>query len=255
MIDFLKKGIEKRIAQAYDAEMLLKRDTHFPPYVSLKRSKRARRLALRLDPKERVFHLVIPNGMSLKKAQRFAEEHDNWMQDALMDLPDPVPFEDGSVLPILGQDRRIHIFYDDTLRTTSITLKYKELIVTTNREDPSKRIERYLKKLAKEELSALAREKAAIIGEKINSVTTRDTKSRWGSCSTDNNLSFSWRLIFAPIEAFDYVVGHEVAHLKHMDHSRKFWTLCRSLSDDFVEGQYWMREHGHELMRYGASEH
>jgi len=232
--------------------MLLRQDNPFPPYIMVKRSKRARRLALRLDPKERVFHLVIPNGVNLKKAQRFAEEHDNWMQEALSDLPSPVPFEDGSDLPILGQDRRIHIFYDEALRTTSINLKFKELIVTTNKEDPTARIERALKRIAKKELTALAQQKAEEIGETIEKISVRDTKSRWGSCSSDGNLSFSWRLLFAPEEAFDYVVAHEVAHLVHMDHSRSFWKLCRSLSDNFIEGQYWMREHGHELMRYGA---
>lgn len=232
--------------------MLLRQETAFPPYVSLKRSKRARRLALRLDPKDRVFHLVVPAGMSLKRAQRFAEEHDRWMQDRLLDLPEPVPFEDGSILPIFGQNRRIHIFYDEGLRTTSINLKYQELIVTTNKEDPTARIERALKKKAREELLKLSREKAALIGKNVTAVSTRDTKSRWGSCSSDGSLSYSWRLIFAPYEALDYVVAHEVAHLRHMDHSRSFWSLCRELSDDFLEGQYWMQENGHELMRYGA---
>ena len=233
--------------------MLLRRDEKFPPYITLKRSKRARRLALRLDPKDRTFHLVIPSGTSLKRAQRFAEEHDSWMVDRLGELPEPVPFQDGSVLPILGQDRHIHIFYDESLRNTSITLKFKELIVTTNKEDPTARIERYLKKYAKKELLALSQEKAAEIGQTVKGVTVRDTKSRWGSCSTDGNLSYSWRLIFAPKESFDYVVAHEVAHLQHMDHSPAFWNVCRRLSDDFIEGQYWIQEHGHELMRYGAA--
>ena len=232
--------------------MLLRRDHTLPPYITLKRSKRARRMALRLDPKDRTFHLVVPNGISLKKAQRFAEEHDGWMMDKLMELPDPVPFEDGSIIPILGQNRRIHIFYDNTLRTTSINLKCHELIVTTNKEEPSIRIERYLKNLAKKELTKLAHDKADLIDKTVTNITTRDTKSRWGSCSSDGSLSFSWRLIFAPKEAFDYVVAHEVAHLEHLDHSKAFWSVCRDLSEDYFEGEYWMREHGHELMRYGA---
>jgi hypothetical protein len=78
----------------------------------------------------------------------------------------------------------------------------------------------------------------------------REKKSRWGSCSSDDHLSYSWRLIFAPPAALDYVVAHEVAHLVHMNHSKAFWNLCRSLSHDFVNGQYWMKNHGHELMRY-----
>ena len=58
-------------------------------------------------------------------------------------------------------------------------------------------------------------------------------------------------LIFAPPEAFDYVVAHEVAHLEHLNHSKAFWDLCENLSDNFDEGKYWMDTHGSELMRYG----
>ena len=234
--------------------MLLRREDSFPPYVTLKRSKRARRLALRLDPKDRTFHLVVPSGMSLRKAERFAQEHDDWMLDKLRELPEPISFEYGSVLPILGKNRRLHIFYDETLRTTFIDLKDKELIVTTNLDDPSSRIERYLKKLAKQTISDLVHEKAKRIGKRVRSVSVKDTKSRWGSCSSNGNISFSWRLIFAPYESLDYVVAHEVAHLRHMNHSTAFWNQCRELSDDFLEGEFWMRENGHELMRYGVND-
>ena len=109
---------------------------------------------------------------------------------------------------------------------------------------------RYLKKLVKDEISILAHEKATKIDQTINKIHVRDTKTRWGSCSEDGNLNFSWRLIFAPYESLDYVVGHEVAHLEHLDHSKAFWSVCRKLSDDFVEGKYWMQAHGSELMRY-----
>ncbi|MEM7650786.1 MAG: SprT family zinc-dependent metalloprotease [Pseudomonadota bacterium] len=223
-----------------------------PDYIVIKHSTRAKRLALRLDAQKRVFNLVIPKRVSIKAAVRFAEEHDSWMMEKLAELPAPIPYEDGMILPLFGEDVRVKIFYDSTLKITSITLKKNELSVSTNKEDPTSRIERYLKKIVKEELTKLSRDKAAQIDKTINTISIRDTKSRWGSCSEDNNLSYSWRLIFAPTAAFDYVVAHEVAHLQHLDHSRAFWALCRELSDDFVEGQYWMQEHGHELMRYGA---
>ena len=100
----------------------------------------------------------------------------------------------------------------------------------------------------------MATDKADIINKNISSVTVRDTKSRWGSCSHKGELSFSWRLIFAPYDAIDYVIAHEVAHLIHMDHSKNFWTLCRSLSSNFVEGKFWMQNHGNSLMRYGIND-
>ena len=223
-------------------------------YLVIKRSPRARRLALRLDPKERVFHLVIPPGTPLKKAKEFARENREWMLERLRDLPEAVPFEDGQTIPIFGKNRVIRIHRKKSFKTTDFILKYNELIILTNLDDPTPRLRRYLAKLAKEEISKLAHQKAERVKKRIASIHVRDTKSRWGSCSEDGNLSFSWRLIFAPYAALDYVVGHEVAHLKHLDHSKNFWRVCRQLSDDFLEGHYWMSNYGHELMRYGSAE-
>ena len=224
-----------------------------PDYVRVEKSPRAKRLALRLNPKERVFHLVIPRGMSLAKAQAFAEEHDRWMKEKLRDLPRPVRLKNGAAIPIMGRCRTLKIIYSSNLKTTEILLKHNELLVFTNLENPTQRIVRFLKKLAKDELTKLSIEKAEKIGKKVRAVSVRDTKSRWGSCSQDNRLSYSWRLIFAPSEAFDYVVAHEVAHLRHLDHSQNFWNLCKKLSDNYFDGQFWMHNHGHELMRYSVS--
>ncbi len=226
-------------------------DTHLPSYVKLKKSTRARRMALRLDAKERVFHLVLPRGISMKSAHAFIEEHERWMKEKLRDLPRPVSFAHGEILPIFGRNRTIHIIKRKTLKTTDVILKHNELLVVTFLDDPTEKIKRALAKIAKEKLSELAHEKAEEMGAKIKEIHVRDTKSRWGSCAEDGGLSFSWRLIFAPMVALDYVVAHEVAHLRHMNHGRHFWNLCRSLSDDFLEGQYWMQNYGQDLMRYG----
>ena len=220
-------------------------------HIRIKHSARARRLALRLDPKERVINLVIPKGVSLKKAQNFARYHETWIEKALMELPPTVPFLQDKTIPLLGADRTISIERNAAHKITDISLTPDHLHIKTNKDDPSARIERFLKNLAKEKLTEMATAKALDINKPVKSITVRDTKSRWGSCSDDGKLSFSWRLIFAPSLAMDYVVAHEVAHLIHMDHSKKFWALCRDLSIDFVEGEYWMRNHGHELMRFG----
>lgn len=219
----------------------------------IKHSTRARRLALRLDPKERVINLVVPKGVSLKKAHDFARYHETWIAKAMMELPPVLPFENDRVIPILGINRTIRIIHSPSAKTTDIQLTQTELIITTNKDDPAARIERFLKNLVKDEITEIAKAKALDIGKPIRAISVRDTKSRWGSCSEDGKLSFSWRLIFAPSLALDYVVAHEVAHLVHLDHSQRFWNLCRNLSIDFVEGEYWMRNHGHELMRYGQS--
>lgn len=219
--------------------------------VTVKRSKRARRVALRLDAKEGVMNLVVPPHMKLDSALKFAKTHEKWVKETLAALPPSVPFEDGTIIPILGQKRRISITYDEKFKRTDIQLLKTVLQVRTNQIDPSRRIRRYLKTLAKETLTEMTKKKIRRIGVDKVTVAVRETKSRWGSCSEDGNISYSWRLIFAPEIAMDYVVAHEVAHLAHMDHGDEFWRLCRRLSKDVFEGEYWMRNHGNILLRYG----
>ena len=219
--------------------------------VTVKRSKRAKRVALRLDPIERVINLVIPQRMSLKKAYFFAREHEEWVRETLENLAPAVPFIHDMTLPIFGDTVTLDIHHNPEAKRTTLKQYDDMLMVKTYQDDPTNRITTHLRKLARNGLADIASEKADMIGKTISSVSVRDTKSRWGSCSQDGSLSFSWRLIFAPYDAIDYVVAHEVAHLVHMNHNKDFWALCRDLSCNFVEGKYWMQNHGNELMRYG----
>lgn len=219
--------------------------------VSVKRSKRARRVALRLDPIERVINLVVPEKMPLHKAYMFAADHEDWVRETLGNLAAPVPFTHGQTLPIFGDKITLDITKDPTLKHTKIKLEGDTLNITTYQNDPSNRIKAYFKKTARAGLADIATDKAEEIGQALRSVRVRDTKSRWGSCSQDGDLSFSWRLIFAPYTAIDYVVAHEAAHLVHMDHSKNFWTLCEGLCLNYREGKTWMKRHGNDLMRYG----
>ena len=208
-------------------------------------------MALRLDPKERVINLVVPKGVSEARALAFAAEQQDWITKHLKRLPQAVAYKDGTVIPVLGQDVRLCITQDFTLKRTSISLNNNELLVSTNKEAPQGRIIRFLKNLAKEKLTTLSHEKAAILGKTVKAVQIRDTKSRWGSCTPDGRISYSWRLIHAPYESLDYVAAHEVAHLKHMNHSPRFWALCEKLCDDYESGKGWMRANAQDLMRYG----
>lgn len=219
-------------------------------FVEVRRSTRAKKLSLRLDTKKRVFTLVVPPRTSLRRAYDFAIDHEEWMQEKLAELPLPIALKHGTIVPIFGVPHEIKVQQDNAARRTDIRAENATLFVRTNKEDPSGRIIRFLKNMAKEELTLLSREKAARIDKKVSSVSVRDTKTRWGSCSADGSLSYSWRLIFAPYESFDYVVAHEVAHLEHLNHSKAFWRLCEELSENYEDGHGWMRKNSYELMRY-----
>lgn len=86
-----------------------------------------------------------------------------------------------------------------------------------------------------------------LTGGRYTSITVRDQKTRWGSCSSRGTLSFNYRLIFAPDIILDYVVVHELCHLTHMNHSRDFWNMVGSILPDYREHRKWLREHGNEL--------
>ena len=235
-----------------DKSFFLSED-ELPSHVNLRISSRARRLALRLDAQKRVFDLVVPQGMSMRHALNFVQDHEQWMEERLAELPSPIYFEDGVSIPVLGQDRVIEVI--DTPMRPAIQLKEDRLLVRANDASTGPRIERFLKKRAQQELDILSREKAASIGQSVNKVTVRDPKTRWGSCTSEGSLSYSWRLILAPYEAMDYVVAHEVAHLVHMDHSKSFWALCIELSENYKAGHGWMKQHGQELRRYASAQY
>jgi hypothetical protein len=108
----------------------------------------------------------------------------------------------------------------------------------------------FLKREARKSLDARTTNFAARLGIKPSRITVRDTASRWGSCSSGRSLSFSWRLILAPQFVLDYVVAHEVAHLREMNHGKRFWALLGELVGDYEKPQLWLNQHGSSLHRY-----
>ncbi len=220
------------------------------PALVIKINARAKRMALRVDTHRRVVNLIIPKRATLRGAYLFALENRHWIRQKVDEMPILINYIDEEVISILGKLITIHINFDPNLKKTDIQLKNNLLVVHTNKNDPALRIRRFIINYAKDQLTKHSLEKAAILGKKVDSVTVKDTISRWGSCSHDGKLNYSWRLIFAPMDAFDYVVAHEVAHLKHLDHSPAFWHVCEDLSANYSKGKTWMKRHSQELIRY-----
>jgi len=216
------------------------------------RSARAKRIAMRVDPARGDTILVVPMRSSEKSAWKFAHKNRDWIETHLAGLDAPVPFAHDMVLPILGIERRIHIERKER-GLSDITLHDDTLHVVTAREDPATNIRQHLTRMLEDIVVPMAHEKAARIDRAFTGLQLRDTRTRWGSCSPDGKMMLSWRLVFAPMQTIDYVVAHEVAHLRHLDHSRAFWSLARELSDDFTYGKHWLDINGDRLLRYGVS--
>ncbi len=88
---------------------------------------------------------------------------------------------------------------------------------------------------------------ARLMGVTYGRITIREQKTRWGSCSSKGNLNFNWRLIFAPEEVLDYVVVHELAHRKEMNHSPAFYTVVESVLPDYRKARKWLKDNGQTL--------
>ncbi len=214
----------------------------------VRRSSRARRLALRIDPRHDQPELVLPRGVSLEEGRRFAAGRAQWLRRRLAELPPRVPFAAGSMIPVLGVPHRVR--HEPGTRG-GVRRAAGELIVSGPVAELPRRLEAWLKAEARRLLGARARSAAARLGRDPPPIGVRDPATRWGSCSAQGKLSFSWRLMMAPEAVLEYVVAHEVAHLEHANHGPRFWRLVDELCPGWSEARRWLRRHGAALHRHG----
>lgn len=210
---------------------------------------RARRMSLRVDAATRTIELVLPRGTGAEQGVRFVNAHRGWIAARLDALPVPIRFEEGAIVPVLGQPHRIR--HDPNRVGPPVVIGDGEIRVRGAPEFVARRVRDHLAHLAGREFAARARGFAAQIGKRVARITVRDTKSRWGSCSTAGNLSFNWRLVFAPEPVIDYVVAHEVAHLAEMNHGPRFWKVVAVLVGDHAGPRGWLKRHRNRLLSYG----
>lgn len=213
---------------------------------------RACRIVLRVDPQDAAIDLVVPRGVRVAEAVEFARSKGDWIQRRIDALPPRVPFADGSVIPVVGMERRIrHRGLRCRDARGAVWMEPGELHVIGEERHLPRRISDWLRNHAREDFARRARVMATEIRRTAKRVVVRDTKSRWGSCAVDGTLSFSWRLVHAPRFVIDYVVAHEVAHLVEMNHSRRFWSVVDGLIGDSERARVWLKDHGGTLLRFG----
>ena len=208
--------------------------------VAIRVSPRARRIGLRIDAAERRVELVLPPRRAGGPGVALSRDETRMDRGAARALPQPVPFSEGAIVPVLGVGHRIRREID--AGAPPVAIVDGEIRVRGDPAHLPRRVRDHLVALARSELARRARRAAALIGRNVARVNVRDTKSRWGSCSGRGNLSFSWRLIFAPETVIDYVVAHEVAHLAEMNHGPRFWRLVESLSPDSATPRAWLKQ-------------
>ncbi|MFY0635181.1 MAG: M48 family metallopeptidase [Vannielia sp.] len=214
--------------------------------VVLRRSARARRLSLRVSGVDGRVTLTMPRFAPEREARSFAAEKAGWIRDRLAEQAPFVLADLGAEIPVEGVARRI-----EAAGVRRITLEEQALLVPEGASRVPARIGAFLREMARVRLSEASARHARALGRPHGRITLRDTRSRWGSCSHEGNLMYSWRLILAPQAVLDYVAAHEVAHIAHMDHSPRFWATCAKLCPGHEASRRWLRLQGAALHRYG----
>lgn len=227
-------------------------DGHDVP-VRLRRSSGARSMSIRLDPQDGAVLLVLPDFVTTAQGMAFVCSKADWLRQRLEAMPQTRPFQPGASIPYLGVEHRL--FHDPAARR-GVWLEDGAIHVSGGEAYFQRRLGDWLKARALAEISRLAQPMAACLqselgGRPLGRISLRDTRSRWGSCSSRGDLSFSWRLILTPPEVLHYVVAHEAAHLVEMNHSPAFWNIVERLAPGARLFRVWLKRHGAELHRVG----
>lgn len=211
-------------------------------------SARARRVSLRICPREGAVVITLPPRASRRAGLALIREHESWVLEHLAALSPPLEFAPGVVLLLGGEP---HVIRHEPRARGGAFLEGRAIVVTGAREFLGRRVADFLRMEAKRRIAALAVPHAAALGVQLGAIRVKDTRSRWGSCAPDGTMAFSWRLVMAPDWVTDYVVAHEVAHLRELNHSPRFWALVDSLSPNRDAAVEWLRAEGPALLRVG----
>jgi predicted metal-dependent hydrolase len=216
--------------------------------VEWRRHGRARRMSLRIDPAAGAVVVTLPSRATRKAGIALLMGHAEWISNRLAALPEAVAFVEGATVPIGGVPYRVRHM---PAAKGGVFLLDQELHVTGAPEFLSRRVRDFLRQEARRRLGGLVTAKAGLIGMAFKRVSVKDTTSRWGSCAPDGSIALCWRLVMAPMFVQDYVTAHEVAHLRHMNHGAKFWSLVDELTPHTKAAIPWLRAEGPRLLRIG----
>jgi len=221
--------------------------------VVIRHNYRARNLIMRVesgrvagDPDK--VAVTLPRQTSVEQALRFVVSRADWVVASLARIPQRITICDGARIPYLGHEMPIR---HDPQARRGVWCDDDGIHVSGQPEFLARRVTDWLKREARREITTRVADKAEMIGRPAGQISIRDTRSRWGSCAANGNLSFSWRLVLAPEFVLDYVITHEVCHIVEHNHGENFWRLVSQISPDLKQAKKWLQQNGERLHRYG----
>lgn len=221
-------------------------------------------MGITINPDKKII-VRSPENITKKKIHSIVQKKSSWILNKLEEFgeikPPPAPkeFLSGEKLPYLGRRYRIKTITDSEFKDNKVKVKlYKGKFIikfsSNLLKNDEKRIDRvrdelvnWYRKHAEGKINERVNKYKPKVGVKPNKVKVKKQKKRWGSCSSKNNLNFNWKIIMAPMSVVDYIVVHELVHLKHPNHSKDFWELVETIIPGYKDKQEWLKRNGPTL--------
>ena len=222
-----------------------------PLEIYVRRSPTAKSARLRiLQRSGGKIEISVPEFYTVNDAKKFARSQEDWIRKSLKQIPPTCRPHFGMRFPVEGKMLTISPCVGGRIIRTETELRVPYFSDTV-----AERILSWCTQLASERTKNAATKFVARLEcpDSVRKISIKDPVSRWGSCSSKGNLMVSWRLIMAPIDVLDYVVAHEVAHLKEMNHSSRFWNTLEEIYPNYIEPQNWLKRNGAQLHLYDFS--
>jgi predicted metal-dependent hydrolase len=220
---------------------------------------------IRISSRARVLHLVIrqesgleivaPRGTRRRQIEEALHQKASWILKTMQRVVAIPPIKDGREFAFIGRTVKLCLVANPAGKTPHpmITAAGDTLLLHIQESDRENQevlraaLEGWYRQRAHEIIPERLITANKVFGFRYGRVTIKEQKSRWGSCSRAGNLNFNWRLLLAPVPVLDYVLTHELAHLKELNHAPAFWRLVAQGCPDYKLQRRWLREHGHTL--------
>lgn len=214
----------------------------------VKRGRRKKTMAMQVAMNGQVT-VMIPKYLNVKIAEQFAEKKVNWIrkqQDLRKQMQKKYPakeFVSGESFTIFGRTYRLQITKERLPETCVI--RHKRLIANVHPFSKAKvktMLEKLFKRLTVQQAQESAKRYAPQLGVKVQKVCAANQGKRWGSCSRRGYIRINWKLAMAPLPVFNYVVAHEICHMKYRNHSQQFWRALKSIMTNYEKSRLWLKE-------------
>ncbi len=227
----------------------------FPFPLSVRRSGKAKRLAIHIESSGNV-ELVLPKKVSEQVGLVFVQERQDWIITTIQKqqksalVVKPFLLHDGEYLPCFGDSLLLHISIEPQRTRSFVEEKGGKLMIyVPNQEKLLSAVSRFYIQEAQQYFTGQSQEFGEHIKKSISNVRVIDMKTQWGSCNhRTHTLTFNWRLALAPEPVARYVTAHEVAHIIHANHSKRFWKTVAMLDPGYATSRAWLRKYGGSLV-------